>query len=226
MSLTQLSPSAWIHTQAFAMQGVEMGTRSTLIAYAPGELLLIGPGPETQHVVAEIQALGAVKHVVAPNAFHHLYLRDAHRAFARAQLWAPGAVAKKQPDLPLERLQAERSYPWSSAVETLALQGTRLQEYVFFHGESKTLILTDLLFNVLEPQGLKAQVLTALMGTRGKLACSRLVKTLAIQDKSLLRDSLKRILQWDFERIVMAHGVCVEENARTRFTQALAFVLE
>lgn len=226
MSLTQLSPHAWVHTQAFAMKGVEMGTRSTLIAYAPGELLLIGPGPETQRAVADIQALGTVKHVVAPNAFHHLYLRDAHRLFSEATLWAPGAVAKKQPDLPLERLHTAQDYPWSSAVETLGLQGTRLQEYVFFHGESKTLVLTDLLFNVVAPQGLKAQLVTAIMGTRGKLACSRLVKTLAIQDKSLLRDSLEQILRWDFERIVMAHGACVEENARTRFTEALAFVLE
>lgn len=226
MSLTQLSPHAWVHTQAFAMQGVEMGTRSTLIAYAPGELLLIGPGPQTQGVVADIQALGTVKHVVAPNAFHHLYLRDAHRVFPEATLWAPGAVAKKQPDLPLERLRPDHNYPWFPAVETLGLQGTRLQEYVFFHGESKTLVLTDLLFNMVAPQGLKAQLVTAIMGTRGKLACSRLVKTLAIQDKNLLRDSLEQILRWDFERIVMAHGVCVEENARTRFTEALAFVLE
>lgn len=226
MSLTQLSDHCWIHTQSFAMQGVEMGTRSTLVAYAPEALLLIGPGPETREVASQIQALGTVKHVIAPNAFHHLYLKEAQRLFPEAQLWAPGAVAKKQPDLSLNRLQPESTYVWSDVLDTLSLKGTRLQEYVFFHQESKTLVLTDLLFNIVAPQGLKAHLVTAVMGTRGKLACSRLVKTLAIQDRALLRESLQQILQWDFQRIVMAHGACVEENARTRFTEALAFVLE
>lgn len=225
MQLQQLSEQVWIHTQSFALQGVEIGTRSTLVAYAPDELLLIGPGPETLAESQSILSLGQVKHVIAPNAFHHLYLAEAKRLFPEATLWAPGAVAKKQPQLELSRLLPEAVYPWTSQLETLGLQGTRLQEYVFYHGESRSLVLTDLLFNVLEPQGLKANLLTAIMGTRGKLACSRLVK-LAIQDKQALKGSVEMILDWDFERIIMAHGVCVEENARTRFTEALAFVLE
>ncbi len=225
MQLQQLSEKLWIHTQSFALQGIEMGTRSSLVAFAPGELLLIGPGPETREQAEDILALGQVKHVIAPNAFHHLYLAEAKRLFPDATLWAPGAVAKKQPQLELNRLQSGAVFPWASCLETLALQGTRLQEYVFYHQESRSLILTDLLFNVLKPQGLKANILTAIMGTRGRLACSRLVK-LAIQDRAALKGSLQAVLDWDFKRIIMAHGVCVEENARTGFTQALAFVLE
>lgn len=226
MPLIRLSQHALIHTQSFQLQGVEVGTRSTLVSYAPEEWLLIGPGPETVRASSEIAALGKVKHIIAPNAFHHLYLSSAQECFPEATLWAPGAVAKKQPQLTLEHLSPDRDYPWSSALQTLALSGTKLQEYVFYHGESQTLILTDLLFNILKPQGLKAHILTAIMGTRGKLACSRLVKTVAIQNKQALKASLQQILAWDFQRIVMAHGECVEENARTRFTQALAFVLE
>lgn len=225
MPIQQLSENLWIHTQSFAMQGIEIGTRSSLVAFVPGELLLIGPGPETRGEAQAISALGQVKHVIAPNAFHHLYLAEAKLLFPEATLWAPGAVAKKQPQLALNRLKPQAEFPWDASLKTLGLAGTRLQEYVFFHKESQSLILTDLLFNVLEPQGIKANVLTAIMGTRGKLACSRLVK-LAIQDKKALKKSLQTILAWDFERIIMAHGVCVEENARTRFTEALAFVLE
>jgi hypothetical protein len=225
MQLEQLSKNLWIHTQPFALQGVEIGTRSSLVAFAPGELLLIGPGPETRVEAQTILALGQVKHIIAPNAFHHLYLAEAKHLFPEAMLWAPGAVAKKQPQLALSRLQPQTVFPWASQVEALGLQGTRLQEYVFYHKESHSLVLTDLLFNVLAPQGIKAHVLTAIMGTRGKLACSRLVK-LAIQDKAAFKSSLQTILAWDFKRIIMAHGVCVEENARTRFTEALAFVLE
>ena len=34
------------------------------------------------------------------------------------------------------------------------------------------------------------------------------------KDKAAARDSLDKILHWDFERIVLAHGDLIEKNAK------------
>ncbi len=224
--LEKIAPSLWIHTQDFAMQGVEVGTRSILIEYAPEKLMLICPGPSSVPYAEHINALGQMAHIVAPNGFHHLYLPKAAKHWPEAQVWGPGAVKKKQPDVALTQLEPDFVFPWQDTVKTLATRGTLLQEYVFFHEASRTLVVTDLVFNVLHPKGWKAHLLTFVMGTRGKLACSRLIKRVALKDRAAFKQSLQTILKWDFERIVMAHGEVLEKNARNAFTQAMAFVLE
>ena len=35
------------------------------------------------------------------------------------------------------------------------------------------------------------------------------------KDKAAARESLQRILEWDFDRIVLSHGDLIETNART-----------
>lgn len=42
------------------------------------------------------------------------------------------------------------------------------------------------------------------------------------RDKAAARESLERILAWDFERVVLAHGDCIEAAARARLREAWA----
>ena len=34
------------------------------------------------------------------------------------------------------------------------------------------------------------------------------------KDKNVVRQSLNRILQWDFDRVILAHGDLIETNAK------------
>jgi glyoxylase-like metal-dependent hydrolase (beta-lactamase superfamily II) len=40
------------------------------------------------------------------------------------------------------------------------------------------------------------------------------------KDKAAARQSLKRILEWDFDRIVLSHGDLIEDDAKATARQA------
>ncbi len=39
-------------------------------------------------------------------------------------------------------------------------------------------------------------------------------------DKNAARETLERMLQWDFERVVIAHGDCIEQDAHAVLREA------
>ena len=81
----------------------------------------------------------------------------------------------------------------------------------FRHRASRTLILTDWVFNVARPESLGSRFFFTLTGVLGGLSVSRLIRFLT-RDKAAAQRSFGRILQWDFDRIVMAHGDVLDQG--------------
>ena len=46
----------------------------------------------------------------------------------------------------------------------------------------------------------------------------------AIKDKTVFRESLARVMRWDFDRVVMSHGRVLETGGRERIRQAFEFL--
>ena len=89
-----------------------------------------------------------------------------------------------------------------------------------FHRPSGSLLVTDLLFNILEPAGATAHVFYALVGVRRRLAQSRVWWFLR-KDRAAYAASVDRVLALPFTRLVPCHGaVC--EDARDRVAAILA----
>ena len=57
----------------------------------------------------------------------------------------------------------------------------------------------------------------------GEVIPHRIVR-LAIRDRAAARTSVQRILQWDFDRIVVTHGDVLENGGHQRFAAAFAFL--
>jgi len=218
--LQALDTDIWTLEQPFSMPGgVQLGTRSTIVRLSDQSLWLHSPGPGVRGAYPALRKLGEVSQIVAPNAFHHLFLADAGELFPKATLWGPRALRRKQPKLSFSLLEQETPAAWQPVLLSHAVQGLKLRESVFLHVPSKTLIVTDLLFH-LYPKDLPTRLLTTLMGTRNRLACSKLVK-FALEDRQAFRQSLAQILEWDFERLLMAHGQILAQDAKNAFAQAM-----
>jgi hypothetical protein len=177
--------------------------------------------PITDALAAEIEALGPVAHIVAPNTMHHLHAAAAADRWPEATLWMTPELAHKRPDL--RSLTGTRvlvgESPWPG-VEVLAIAGApTIGEAVFFHVASKTLLVTDLLFNVTDASGLLGLVLRG-MGAFRVLAQSR-VWRFAARDKAALAESGKRLLEWEFDRLIPCHGDIVDAGAHDRVRAAL-----
>jgi glyoxylase-like metal-dependent hydrolase (beta-lactamase superfamily II) len=96
--------------------------------------------------------------------------------------------------------------------ESLLVLGFWLHEVVLFHRPSRTLVLTDLCFNIHRSSSRVARVFFRANGMWQRFGPSRAIRHLAVSDRSALWRSLEDILRWDFERIVPGHGDVIEHK--------------
>jgi len=45
---------------------------------------------------------------------------------------------------------------------------------------------------------------------------------LMIRDRATFAESIRQMMQWDFDRIIVAHGEMIETNAKATLAKALA----
>ena len=218
--LEALAPGVW-HSEhdLFLPGGVHFRTRMTVLDTGDG-LMLHGPVPMDAAHAERVSKLGEVKHIVAPNSFHHLYARPAADKFPTAKLWRGEALARKRPNLEGEMIVAGRE-PTFGEVKSLVLGGMpKLDEVIVLHPATRTLVVTDLVFNILEYKGWLSGVMFRLTGTHKKLAQSRLFRSV-IKQRAAYEQSLQEILSWDFDRVVMAHGEVLDRAGKDRLVQVL-----
>lgn len=191
--------------------------RSTKVSFG-GANILISPLPSW--TLKDFRSLGSISDVVAPNLFHHLGARKAAEAFPQARLWGAPGLQEKRPRLPWHGTFGRDSWPYERELQAIPIKGlAKFNEVVFFHVASKTLICTDLMFNLQNVRGIGARVIFGVMGTYRRPAVSRLLKMM-VSDKALLQDSLRQIMALDIENIVMAHGDTILGNGSAVFKRA------
>jgi hypothetical protein len=93
---------------------------------------------------------------------------------------------------------------------------------VFFHRPSRSAIFTDLVFNV--PADFKAAwIFYTVVGARGRFGPHRLVRQ-TIRDRKAARESVAKILEWDFDRVIVTHGDVLESGGRKKFADAYSYL--
>ncbi len=221
--LQTFGPGIWTVAAPFTALGMDFRNHMTVVALPDGNLWLHSVIPLTPELEQEIRALGNVGHIVVPNTTHNLFTERWRTAWPQAKLYAPPAAKRVTPDLPL----SEASLPacqaaWKNDISPLAVTGMAyLNEYVFIHHPSRTLILTDLAFNFGAETAGRTRFALKLYGAYGHLGPSRLIRLL-IRDKRAFSTSLERILALDFDRIIMSHGIPLLQDAKQRFSAAFA----
>ncbi len=199
--------------QPLSFMGMQIGVQTTMIRLSDGGLWVHSPGPGVD------ASLGDVRFLVAPNSMHHMNLGRVGQLYPQARLVASPGVFRKHPELSLEDLSVAS---WGDEIELLLVEGIPfLQEFVFFHAPSATLILTDIGFNILHSPSAWTRLALKLDGAYGCFACPRSTHLL-VRDRAAFRRSVQRILQWPFERIVVGHGEVVSQDARETFREGFA----
>jgi len=223
-TLDEFAPGLWTVSAPFKVAGSEFGTRMTVIRVGSNELILIAPCPIDDALEARIRDLGSVSAVIAPNCFHYYYFLDALKRFPDAVPFLAEGVAEKIGGAPpnARPLTGEPDPLWKADLEQLAIPGApKVNEVVFYHRPSRTLVLTDFCFNFNPPPKGWTGLFLRVAGAYGRLAVSRLMRSL-LKDRSGLRDSVDRMLAWDFNRIIVTHGQNIESNAKQLFREATA----
>jgi hypothetical protein len=225
--LRALAPDLWVVDRPQRFYGLAVGTRMTVIRLADGGLLLHSPIVLDGELRRALDALGPVRYAVAPNRVHHLYAGDVAKAYPAARLWIGPGLEKKRPDLAYVAILDDEAPPeWRGQVDQTFFRGRPYEnEVVFHHRASRTLVLCDLAFNFGPSAPFATRMWMRLIRSYGRFGPSTL-DPLLIRDRAAARASLERILAWDFDRVIVAHGDVLETGGHAQLARGYAWLLK
>ncbi|MFL5359135.1 DUF4336 domain-containing protein [Archangium sp.] len=223
--LRPLSDDLFVMDVPFRMGGMELGGRMTVMRLPDGGLWLHSPVKLDAAVRSAVDALGPVRFLVAPNVMHHVFLGDWAAAYPSAKVLAPAGLRQKRKDLRIDvELSDVMDVGQSPDIELLLAHGIpKLEEFVFLHRPSRTLLLTDLAFNIHDSSSWLTRTYLKLCKAYGRLAPTWLLKSM-VKDKAALRSWRDRVLTWDFDRVVPCHGQVLESGGRDAMREAFAWL--
>lgn len=217
--MRQLHERLWAHEHR--VLGIDDGLRMTITKLADGGLWVHSPTPLTAATRRAVDALGPVRHVIAPNNHHHRWLRAWHEAYPTAQLHVSEGIPGKKSWLREHTLlTSTREDSWHGELRNQIIYGAPyFSETAFLHVPSASLIVTDFVQNhsAAQTQTLGLRVTRALFGAlgfRGVCTAPPLALPWVRKDPAQFSASIERILGWDFDRIVVCHGAIVETGGR------------
>jgi hypothetical protein len=223
--LTPLTDNVWEINQPLSLAGVEIGHRMTVIRLGGGDLLVHSPAGLDETLVHAISELGFVRYVIAPSRMHDLYLTSWRSRFPQAIFCCAPGLEKDHPELKFNEILADHSPAyWYPEMKHRQIQGMpKLNEFVFYHKPSRSLMVADLVFNVGGTMPLLSELFWRLNGAYNKLAPSHLFK-MKIKDREAMRTSLDQVLSWDFDRIIIGHGANVERGGKDALWNAFKWL--
>ena len=226
--VTPVGPELWsVEVRSRLAPGVNFPLRMTVVRLSGRDLLLHSPVPIDDGIAQELADLGRVTELLAPNKFHHLHLEAAAKRYPEARIWGAPGLAGKLPGVGFTGvLGLDTPGDWLPSLDQHHVSGVpMINEVVFLHRPSSSLLVTDLVFHINELHGvLSPLVLHLVGGTRGFMH-SRAWRWFFVRDRAAAGADVERILAWDFERIVPCHGDLLEVDARLRLAYELAYLL-
>ncbi|WP_076866892.1 DUF4336 domain-containing protein [Bradyrhizobium mercantei] len=210
-----------------AVAGFHYPTRMAVIRLSDGGLFIWSPVHLTEELRAAVDALGQVRHIVAPNSLHHLFLAEWKRAYPAAVLHAPPGLRKRRRDLAFDADLADgASLDWAGQIDQVVMRGNLItSEVVFFHVESRTVLFTDLLQQIPAElvAGWRAMIAKLDLMVGPEPSVPRKFRV-AFTGRRAAREAMQRILAWPAEKVLMAHGTPVEQDARAFLRRAFAWL--
>ncbi|RZN32666.1 DUF4336 domain-containing protein [Bradyrhizobium sp. Leo121] len=210
-----------------SVAGFHYPTRMAVIRLSDGGLFIWSPIELSDSLRADVDAIGQVRHIVAPNSLHHLFLPEWKRAYPDAKVYAPPGLRKKREDIVFDAdLESVPSPDWIEEIDQVLMHGNLITtEVVFFHIKSGTVLFTDLLQQIPADRnsGWRAMVAKLDLMVGPEPSVPRKFRV-AFTNRRAARKSLDYILAWPAEKVLMAHGTPVEKDARAYLRRAFGWL--
>jgi hypothetical protein len=209
--------------------GALFTTRMTIVKLSDGSIWISSPIPVSFATLRAISELGEVRYLIAATPRHVWRLSTWHTLFPDAELWAsrPTLFTLQKGQLPISGYLSDTPVnAWSADFDQLEFKGNSLlSEVLFFHRNTHTVILDDL---IMRNPVMKGKTLSNLIFKFGGVqypegGVSADMK-IAFLNRSLARQSLERLLSWDFDKLIIAHGECIESGAKQYIKRAFRWL--
>jgi len=209
---------------------IPFSTRMTVIRLQSSGLFIHSPIGLTPSLKTEIEALGEPRWIVAPNRLHHWWLPEWHGALGEAQIFVASKVREQAGDrirFECRELDRESGFPWDGEIATLPITGSYMTEVAFFHQATRTLVLTDLIENF-EAHKISSRLIRFLIWAGGVQdpdgSTPRDIRaTFAKKPEAVT--AVRRMIEWNPERVIIAHGRWYERDGQAELSRAFRWLL-
>jgi len=232
--LRPIAENVWIvDAGRIKAAGLPLPIRMTVIRLSSGDLLLHSPTRFSHALREELEQLGPVKYLLAPNVAHWMFLPDWQAALPNARVYATPGLAERQ-QVRRSGLRIDRELTdvtpdeWSEDIQLVLLAAPFFTEIELFHGPSRTLILTDLVQN-LAPEGLGVVSRTAanLLGiTAPDGKAPAYLRMLLRLGGRAVRLAAARLIALAPERVIFAHGRWFDTGGTQQLRRSLGWLLD
>jgi len=203
-------------------------TRMTLIRLGDGGLFVHSPIPPDPQLIASVDALGPVRHLIASNSLHYWWIPDWTARYPEARVHAvPGLSRKAKRPLHVDAELGDVPAPdWAHEIDQVLFKGDGFIEADFFHRPSGTVLLTDLIENF-EPSRIRRPWLRWLVRAAHAAdphgSAPYDMRLAFLRHRKSLRAGVRRMLSWDARRVILAHGRWYEHDGAAQLARAFAW---
>ncbi|MBP1474901.1 DUF4336 domain-containing protein [Frateuria sp. MAH-13] len=237
-TLKPVAPDLWIADGPIVRMAAPLGmsapfpTRMTVVRLPDGGLWCHSPIAPDASLFEAVDALGPVRHLVSPNKIHYTHIAAWKRRYPQAVAWASPGVRERAASQRIEvhfdaDLEDTAPAAWAGTLDQLRFKGSRaIEEVVFLHRPSATLILADLIENfdadrLDTPMRWLARV-GGVLAPEGKMPLD--MRLTYLGHKAEARACLERMLAWHPQRILLAHGRCFLDHGEAELRRAFAWL--
>ena len=218
---------------AYLGGSVPFPTRMVVVRLKSGDLFLWSPIEPDGGLLSQVDALGPIGHLVSPNKIHYANIGAWKRIYPEAMAWASPGVRERAASQGVDisafdaELGDEADPLWRDDLDQLIFRGSRfMEEVIFFHRETRTVILADLIENF-EPEkvGGGHGWLVRLAGAAhpdGKAPIDLRLTFFGRKDEA--HASFERMLAWGPEKVVMARGRWYERDGTKELCRAFRWL--
>lgn len=212
--------------------GLPFPTRMTVVRLPCGGIWVHSPIADHVGLADAVEALGPVRHLVAPNWIHYAWVPDWQARFPKVITWgSPGVVARAKSRgvrLHLDHVLGDVApIEWADQIYQRLADSGYHRELIFHHLASRTLILTDLIENF-EADKMPWWTRPLLKLGRVSDPDGRMPRDMAASfrpRRAHLRDLVETMIEWNPERVILAHGRWYERNGTAELRRAFRDVI-
>lgn len=207
--------------------GFPYPTRMAVARLPDDSVWVWSPIALTGDLARAVEDLGPVRYIVSPNKIHHLFLSGWVERWPEARLYAPPGLARKRPDLHFSAALGDQPAPgWAAEIDQVIFHGSlAMEEVAFFHRQSRTAIICDLIQR--HPESSTSGWRGALMkldGLVGDHGSTPREWRASFFRRATARAARDRVLGWQAERLLIAHGKCAQTGAAAIIAEALDWI--
>jgi hypothetical protein len=213
--------------------GAVIGARMTVIRLPDGGLLLHSPTRFSTGLKRELEAIGPIRHLVAPNIAHWTSMKGWQDSVPDAVTWAaPGLRDRAQVRRSGLRLDHDLGdaapEEWGDAIEIVAVPGgAGFREITLFHAPTRTLVLTDMVVNLEAPK--VPLLMRPVAWLFGSLAPDGMpppyLRALVRRRHAEAARAAERLIGLGPDRVIFAHGRWFEADAMPALRRSLRWLL-